>query len=126
MTLTTPRLLKAGGAAITLAALLLTIAAVSPRLYNPCGPIPNGVPESEMGAAVLQGAALLVLQIVLARRTRRFLNPGLFLATVLAWVFTVFAARQIPNSQEIAPGVALAVVTLTWLGLRPRLKEYAA
>lgn len=126
MTLTTPRLLKAGGAAITLAALLLMIAAISPRLYNPCGPLPNTVPESEVGAAIWQGIALVVLQIVLARRTRRFLNPGLFLATVLAWIFTVFAARQIPNSEEIAPGVAVAVVALTWLGLRPRLKEYGS
>ena len=123
---TTPQLLKAGGAAVSLTALLLMLAAIAPRLYNPCGPFSNGVPDSEILAAVLQGVVLVSLQIVLARRTRRLLNPGLFLATALAWIFTVFALRQIANSEAIAPAIALAVVTLTWLGLRPRLKEYAA
>jgi hypothetical protein len=183
----TPQLLKAGGAAVTLTALLLMIAAIfgahtyrnlaigedpsDPRhelieklaadvaQHNdvkadldaldklnrepPAGPANRALAET-ISAGLLVGLTLLSLQILLTRRTRRVINPGLFLATIAAWIFTVFtvhafnrsdldlhasniaqAQTDVGNFDEIAPAVALGIITFTWLGLRPRIKEYS-
>jgi hypothetical protein len=45
-------------------------------------------------AGILLGGVLLALQVFLAQRMRRTLNPGLFGATVAAWLFVVFAAQS--------------------------------
>ena len=185
--MTSPQLLKAGGAAVTLTALLLMVAVIfgahtyrnlaigegpnDPRrplieklaadvaqhkdpkpdidaLENLKQTAPETAPPTALGttiaAGVLEGIALVFLQIFLTRRTHRVINPGLFLATITAWIFVVFTAQSFTRSDqdlrasnteqaqtdiahfdEIAPAVALAVITMTWFGLRPRLKEYA-
>ncbi|MDE3196038.1 MAG: hypothetical protein KGN84_06835 [Acidobacteriota bacterium] len=182
----TPQVLKAGGAAVTLAALLLAIAAIAgahtcrnlavglgpndprrplieklaadaaehkdltPELdalgkLNPALPdtVPNRALPLTVGAGLLEGLALVSLQILLTRRTHRVINPGILLATVTAWIFVVFTAQafqrserdlrlsrvsqavsDVANIDQIAPVIALSVIALTWLGLRPRLKEY--
>ena len=98
-----------------------------------------------IGSAILLGLSLVSLQILMTRRTHRVINPGLFLATIFAWIFMVFSTQSfnkadrdlrasntgqaltdVANFEEIAPGVTISVVALTWLGLRPRIKEYAA
>ena len=45
-------------------------------------------------AGILLGGVLLALQVFLAQRMRRTLNPGLFAATIAAWLFVVFAAQS--------------------------------
>ncbi len=47
-----------------------------------------------IAAGVLLGGALLALQVFIGQRMRRTLNPGLFGATVAAWLFVVFAAQS--------------------------------
>jgi len=45
-------------------------------------------------AGLMLGGVLLGLQVFIAQRMRRTLNPGLFAATVAAWLFVVFAAQS--------------------------------
>jgi len=47
-----------------------------------------------IAAGIMLGGVLLGLQVFISQRMRRTLNPGLFAATVAAWLFVVFAAQS--------------------------------
>ena len=51
-------------------------------------------------AGILLGGVLLALQVFLAQRMRRTLNPGLFAATIAAWLFVVFAAQSFNSADR--------------------------
>jgi hypothetical protein len=51
-------------------------------------------------AGILLGGALVALQVFLAARMRRTLNPGLFAATVAAGIFVVFAGQAFQNADR--------------------------
>jgi Ca2+/Na+ antiporter len=73
-------------------------------------------------AAVL--ALLVWLQLLLARRYRRLLNPSLIVSTLI--VVAVTAGLDDLSGWTVIPAVTtLAVVALLVVGVRPRLREYA-
>ncbi|MCS6898701.1 MAG: hypothetical protein RMJ98_03120 [Myxococcales bacterium] len=94
------------------------------------------------GAATLLLLALLTAQVEAARRTRRLVNPQLFLATVLAAWATLEPLHQLntalnsfsperamsgafaPPPWLLAPSILLVVGILATLGLRQRWQEF--
>jgi hypothetical protein len=53
-----------------------------------------------IAAGIILGGLLLAIQVFLAQRMRRTLNPGLFAATVVAWVFVVYAGQSFNNADR--------------------------
>jgi hypothetical protein len=51
-------------------------------------------------AALAAGGILVAMQIFLAGRMRRILNPGLFLATLTAFLFVVYAGQRFVSSDR--------------------------
>ena len=78
------------------------------------------IPAAPMGlvaAAGILAAALLTVQIFLAGRTRRALNPGLFAASIAAFVFVVDAGQSIKRIDadlRVATKDAAGSVAVLW------------
>jgi hypothetical protein len=68
-------------------------------------------------AALALGAVLFSLQIFLLGRMRRVLNPMLFLATLIAWIFVVYAGRHFKSGDDdlkVAKQDAFDSIHLLW------------
>jgi hypothetical protein len=79
-----------------------------------------------IAAALILGAALFQMQVFLARRMRRTLNPGLFLASVAAFVLVVFTGQRFGQSDrdlKVAKEDAFESIHTLW---QARSLAYAA